>query len=160
MTLLANSEKIDRTAKAIASSHSNCILQALATILLFTFALTANAQEVITNSSVNSERLSVSTLRAMFGMRLRNWADGTPITVFVLQASSPVHIGFTKNVLKMFPHQLQRSWDRLVFSGTGQAPTIVRSVNEMKEKVASTPGAVGYIDRDKLDDTIKVLSIY
>lgn len=160
MTFLVRSEKIDNSPTLVALLPGNSILATLVSILLFTFAMAVNAQEVITNASVKSDRLSVSTLRAMFGMRLRNWSDGTPITVFILQAGSPDHIGFTKNVLKMFPHQLQRSWDRLVFSGTGQAPTVVRSLSEMKAKVASTPGAVGYIDRDNLDDTIKVLNIY
>lgn len=92
-------------------------------------------------------------------MRLRNWSDNTPITVFVLRNDDPVHTAFTKEVLNMFPHQLQRSWDRLVYSGTGQAPIVVNTLQEMADRVAATPGAVGYLKRDLIDDRLHVLIV-
>jgi hypothetical protein len=33
----------------------------------------------------------------------------------------------------------------LVFTGTGLAPTVVGSEREMRERVRSTPGAIGYV---------------
>ena len=39
------------------------------------------------------------------------------------------------------------AWDRLVFSGTGQAPDTVTSTEEMLARVASTPGAIGYLSQ-------------
>lgn len=92
-------------------------------------------------------------------MRLRNWSDNTPITVFVLRNDDPLHTAFTKEVLNMFPHQLQRAWDRLVFSGTGQAPIVVNSMQEMAERVAATPGAVGYLERELIDERLRVLIV-
>lgn len=117
------------------------------------------AQDIVVNPSVSQASVAKSTLRAIFGMRLRNWSDNTPITVFVLRNDDPVHTAFSKEVLNMFPHQLQRAWDRLVFSGTGQAPVVVNSVQEMAERVAATPGAVGYLKRDMIDDRLRVLIV-
>lgn len=106
------------------------------------------AQEVITNPNVTVVPDDRQTLRAIFSMRLRRWPDGTPIAVFVLPTTNPLHVAFCKEVLGVFPHQLQRAWDRLVFSGTGQAPVVVDSTDEMRQRVQETPGAIGYIQKD------------
>ena len=102
-------------------------------------------QEVIAHSSVSQQEIPRNTLRAIFGMRLHVWSDGRAIKVFVLRDEDPVHIQFSKTILHMFPYQLRRAWDRQVYSGTGQAPNEVASIEEMREKVAHTPGAIGYL---------------
>lgn len=109
---------------------------------------TAIAQEVIVNPDVADRSVSQSTLRAIFSMHVRQWPNGKPVKVFVLPDEDPVHISFTKGVLHTFPHQLRRSWDLLVYSGSGQAPTVVTSPKEMRQKVLSTPGAIGYLPEE------------
>jgi ABC-type phosphate transport system substrate-binding protein len=47
----------------------------------------------------------------------------------------------------------------LVFSGTGQAPDTVSSPEEMLAKVASTPGAIGYLTKSRMDGSVNVLKI-
>jgi hypothetical protein len=103
--------------------------------------------EVIVNPGVQNETLSVGRLRVIFSMRVTRWTNSQPIHVFVLPGDHPLHQQFVKNVLKLFPHQLQSAWDRMVYSGTGVAPTVVSSVAEMRARIASTPGAIGYTDR-------------
>lgn len=108
------------------------------------------AQSILINPSVNidNDLITRKTLRAIFSMRLTRWPDGTPITVFILDPESELHIQFCKNELGIFPYQLQRAWDRLVFSGTGQAPLEVQSVEEMRLRVLQIKGAIGYIQED------------
>jgi ABC-type phosphate transport system substrate-binding protein len=120
----------------------------------------ADTPVVIVSPQQTPSSISKNALRAIFGMRLRNWpADQTPVRVFVLRDDSSTHSAFTKQVLNIYPHQLRLAWDRLVFSGTGQAPTEVASEAEMREKVANTPGAIGYLRRSMVDDNIHVLQI-
>jgi hypothetical protein len=83
-------------------------------------------------------------LRAAFTMRLREWPDGTPVRVFVLPDQNPLHEKFCREQLAVYPYALRRIWDRLVFTGTGFAPQTVRSEQEMLDRVAQTPGAIGY----------------
>jgi hypothetical protein len=92
-------------------------------------------------------------------MRLHAWPDGSAIRVFVLPDDAPLHIAFSKEKLNVFPYQLRLAWDRLVFSGTGQAPDTVNSPEEMLTKVASTPGAIGYLYKSKMDGRVNVLQI-
>jgi ABC-type phosphate transport system substrate-binding protein len=115
--------------------------------------------EVIVNPSVSEKTLSKGSLRAIFGMRLHNWPDGTAVRVFVLPDDSPLHATFSKEKLNVFPYQLRSAWDRLVFSGTGQAPDTVSSAEEMLARVASTPGAIGYLPKSKIDGRVHVLQI-
>ena len=124
-------------------------IAAAALLLMILIApLALHAQQVYVNPGVSQVPDDRQTLRAIFSMRLRQWPDGTPITVFVLPTANPVHVGFCKEVLGVFPHQLQRAWDRLVYSGTGQAPVEVDSLEEMRQRVKQTPGAIGYLKKD------------
>lgn len=129
--------------------------------LIFFLSTPSLAQNiaVVVNPSVSVQKLSLNALRALFGMRLRVWDDGAPVTVFVLDDKNPTHRLFAKSKLNILPHQLRKSWDRLVFSGTGQAPIHVSSLEEMRVKVSSTPGAIGYLRSDLIDDSIQRLEI-
>lgn len=136
-----------------------CIGLAALILWMTTPLSAASGAEVVVNESVDQQTLSVTTVRAIFGMRLRTWPDGAPIRVFVLYDNHPLHIAFCKEVLNVFPHQLRVAWDRLVFSGTGQAPYQATSVEEMRLLVATTPGAIGYLGEDMIDESVHVPAI-
>ena len=127
-----------------------CLIQ----IVLLSHALAAvGDQAVVVNPNVPITDISGNGLRGIFGMRLRVWPDGTPIRVFVLPDNAPEHEAFSKRRLSIFPHQLRRAWDRLVYSGLGQAPIRVQDTDEMLSRSASSPGAIGYLPVDMLNDT-------
>lgn len=100
---------------------------------------------VIVNRETTVAELSRQALQALFTMRTPRWRDGVPVTVFVLPDKHPTHVHFCQQLLNIFPHQLRRGWDRLVYSGTGAAPYQVPNEKEMLRRVSETPGAVGYI---------------
>jgi ABC-type phosphate transport system substrate-binding protein len=119
----------------------------------------AVAETVIVHPGVPAQQLSNETLRSVMSMRMRSWDDGTPVRVFVLRDQHPVHQQFCKRVLGLFPHQLRRTWDRLVYAGLGQAPTQVESQQQMRQLVAETPGAIGYLEKDMIDDSVRELTV-
>lgn len=114
---------------------------------------------LIAHPAVATDEISLNTGRLMFSMQLGQWVDGTPVRVFVLPDDSPIHRAFTKYTLILYPRQLRRVWDRQLYSGTGRAPEIVADETEMRRKVATTEGAIGYLSSEKINDTVKVLSI-
>jgi hypothetical protein len=125
-------------------------------LLLFLLAAaTAGAVELVANRSVTTSSLSPSQVRAIFNMRLLQWPDGTPIRVFVLPDRNPVHRRFCKEYLGVFPHQLRYAWNRRVYSGMGQSPQQVDDVQEMHDRIAETPGAIGYLPEDLIDDSVR-----
>lgn len=128
-------------------------------LLLAPVSLPAAEPLVITHPADQHLNLTRQGVRAIFSMRLRSWADGSNIQVFVLSDQAALHKDFAKSILGVFPHQLRRGWDRLVYSGTGQAPIEVTSLAQMKQKIAATPGAIGYLSSELVDDTVQPLEI-
>jgi len=124
-----------------------CLLVAL--LLIFSSAASSQnsdlAVDVIVSPALAKVTLDRSLLRAVFTMRVREWPDGTPIRVFVLPDDNPLSDQFYRQRLGMYSYVLRRAWDRMVFTGTGFAPTVVRSEAEMVERVRSTPGAIGFV---------------
>jgi ABC-type phosphate transport system substrate-binding protein len=131
----------------------------LAALLLLSISLQATAVEVVVNSSIEQQKLPLSTLRAIFSMRMAQWPDGTPIRVFVLGDKNPEHAAFSKQVLGVFPHQLRRAWNRQIYSGTGQAPNKVESAEEMRFQIEKTPGAIGYLPEEQVNGHIRTIEI-
>jgi len=119
----------------------------------------ALAAEIIANRSVTPNDLSLAAARSIFGMRQVKWPDGTPIRVFVLPDQHPAHAALCKEQLNLFPYQLRQSWDRQVYSGMAQAPNEAASEEELINKVAATPGAIGYVRKAKANDAVKKLSL-
>ena len=127
--------------------------------LLF-FSLPGLADQVlIANASVGVDGLSLNTTRLLFSMQLPQWPDGTAVRVFVLPDDHPGHRAFSKDLLRLYPRQLRRVWDRQLYSGTGQAPQTVADAAAMLEAVAQTPGAIGYLSREMIDETVSELPL-
>lgn len=133
-------------------------------IALLSFSIFASIQpvealEIVVNREVSTSQLSRGELQAIFTMRVRVWSDGLPIKVFVLSDNTPEQSEFAKKILDIFPYQLRRYWDRLVFSGTGQAPFELTSSGEMYNRIASTPGAIGYLPTEYVGNQVRIVKV-
>jgi len=174
MALAATTDALCRFLRAITAAQyrvrvANALPSMLCVIVISMLGFTASEASaepssdeqmvVIANPSVANELIARRTLRAIFGMRMRNWSNGESITVFVLDDRDPRHMHFCESNLGMLPYNLRRHWDRLIFSGTGRAPIRVSTAEEMINLVRSTPGAIGYIREDLVDDSVSVLQI-
>ena len=119
----------------------------------------AAAVEIVANPDVPMKQLTRNELQAIFTMRLRAWPNGVPVRVFVLPDNAPQHSEFAKEKLSIFPYVLRNYWDRMVFSGTGQFPAELASPAEMHERIADTPGAVGYLPAELVDQRVRALKV-
>ena len=114
---------------------------------------------LIAHTSNPQTKLYRRTLRGIYSMRMQTWPDASSLTVYVLADDSAVHKHFCREFLGVSPFNLRRNWDRLIFSGAGQAPVKVKTEAEMKQKVASTPGAIGYVTKEYIDDSIAIIQV-
>jgi len=121
-----------------------------------TFMSVGYATDIVVNPSVPIYKVSLNKTRAIFTMRQLFWPNGEKIKVFTLVDNHPLHQKFTKNNLHMFPHQLRRVWDRITFSGIGRVPVVVSSEEEMLEKVANTPNAIGYLSSEFKNEKVRL----
>ncbi|GAA0856184.1 substrate-binding domain-containing protein [Aliiglaciecola litoralis] len=138
-------------------------LSRVAFLLLFLSMNFAHADgksvTVLIHNDVKTTELTSAQLRKIFSMRQTLWPDGTPIVVFVLPSQHPAHQALCKDMLKMFPYQVERIWNKLAYSGLGEKPIEVSSEQEMLERLRTTPGAIGYVMENTDFDNAQSLKI-
>tara|TARA_A200000159_G_scaffold164804_2_gene196420 strand:- start:301 stop:768 length:468 start_codon:yes stop_codon:yes gene_type:complete len=100
---------------------------------------------VVVNQSVDITTLTPAQLRMIFAGRTQFWPDGSRISVFVLSSQSDVHQRFCRDLLNIYPYQLERIWQRVVYSGQGEAPEIISTTQALQDIIGQTPGAIGYL---------------
>ncbi|KXI30518.1 hypothetical protein AX660_07130 [Paraglaciecola hydrolytica] len=88
-----------------------------------------------------------------------NWADSQPIVVYVLGSQNTTHQFFSREVLGLFPYQLERIWNKLVYSGLGEAPIKVKTEQEMLEKIRQQPGSIGYVMSENVSTDINIIHL-
>ncbi|MCU7844644.1 MAG: substrate-binding domain-containing protein [Candidatus Thiodiazotropha sp. (ex Monitilora ramsayi)] len=127
--------------------------------LLLCLTAPLGAVDLVVNESVPLDTLSRSAVRSIFSMRTTSWPDGKPIQVFVMGDRTELHATFSKEILGVFPHQLRRAWNRQIFTGTGQAPAKVETEREMLDRITNTPGAIGYISEELINEQIRKIAV-
>ncbi len=133
---------------------------ALAMLLLATVLPAASGSvQVITSPDRASVAISRELLQGIFTLRLSEWPDGAPVRIFVLPDKDEVHLQFARELLGTHPYVLRNTWDRRVFTGTGFAPTVVESESEMRRRVKSTPGAIGYVHNSSGNGRVRVVPV-
>ena len=131
-------------------------------IAMFTAKVAADMGDsivVVSHDSVPVAQLSLKELRAVFTMKQTVWPNGESIKVFVLENDNKLHKQFCMEVLGAFPRQLESVWYRLVYSGTGRAPFKVESEEALLESVSNTPGAIGYINAEQMNEDVELIKI-
>ncbi|MDC8831840.1 hypothetical protein [Alteromonas gilva] len=138
-------------------------LKAILTCLVLLFAkegvTDVYSTNVMANLSVNVESLSPAQLRMIFAGRTQFWPDGSRIRVFVLPSGNPLHQEFCRTQLNVYPYQLERIWQRVVYSGQGVAPHVVSSPEILIENIANTPGSIGYMPKHVINPKAKNLTV-
>ena len=100
---------------------------------------------VVVNQSVDITTLTPAQLRMIFAGRTQFWPDGSRIRVFVLPPESDTHQYFCRQLLNIYPYQLERIWQQVVYSGQGEAPKTSDTAQAMQDIIGQTPGAIGYL---------------
>lgn len=57
------------------------------------------------------------------------------------------------------PAQLKAHWSKVILTGRGQPPKEVSNGIEVKKWVAENPNAIGYIDQNLVDGSVRVLQL-
>lgn len=128
------------------------VIGVLATSALF--ALPAQAGKVVVAANSSQGDLDKAGVQAIFLGRTSSVGGQTAVVVFQKGA---VRAPFESDVVGRSGAQLGSHWSRLVFTGRAKAPDDLADDAAVKAKVASTPGAIGYISDGAVDSTVKVV---
>ncbi len=121
---------------------------------------------VIVNRSNPVMALTIVQLRAILLGAGAKWTGGTTITVVMTPAGQPERSGILRIVCGMsetdFNLHFIHGWrnaDGSVNSGSGEHPKVFGTGPQVRQSVATTPGAVGFIKASEVDDSVKVVTI-
>ncbi|HZC25331.1 MAG TPA: energy transducer TonB [Candidatus Binatia bacterium] len=133
-------------------------LRIVAGFILITISAFAADVKVIANGSVKADSISVDDLRSVFLVTRKTLKDGSPV-VPVLNKSSATHEAFVETYLHRDVDELRTYYQGLVFTGKGSMPREFGSDAEVAIFVASTKGAIGYVDANFKAEGVKLLLV-
>lgn len=112
---------------------------------------------VVANPKAGVERLTRDEVVNIFLGRLRQFPSGQAAIPADLPAATPEKAQFYRQLVNKELAEINAYWARLVFSGRTQPPRQAQSVEDLLNFVASTPGAVGYVERGVADGRVRVV---
>ena len=113
---------------------------------------------IIANKSVPVETITNTELYDLYAFETRKWQDGQPVIVFDLKPHEEVRIDFFKFLGKS-PSRMKSIWLVNKLSGEGEPPEALSSEEVMLQRVAETPGAIGFVCLPFGSDLVKVLAV-
>ena len=128
-------------------------------IAAFFFFIAANMSAqvaVIANKSVADSKIDVSKVTEIYLLKAKTWSDGKAIVPFTLKSDNDASNKFFDAIGKS-SMEMKKVWMKLQLTGEGIAPEGLGSEDEVLNKVASTPGAIGFVSASKVNDKVKVL---
>ncbi|WP_349282320.1 phosphate ABC transporter substrate-binding protein [Polaromonas hydrogenivorans] len=85
--------------------------------------------------------------------------DGRQAVPIDLAESSAARDEFYLNVTGKSPSQLKAHWAKIIFTGRGEPPLEVANGAELKKRMADNPNVLGYIERNMVDDSVRVVLV-
>lgn len=131
------------------------LIKALAGAILW--AVSASAQvAVIAHKDVPFDSVTKAQLTDFYSYELKMWKKNLPVVVVDLRLQSEIKDAFYK-FLGMTASRMKSIWLKKMLMGEGVEPLAVKSEEEMLHKVASTPGALGFVDARSTTNEVKIL---
>ncbi len=127
---------------------------------LFLLASIAAAEvAIITHPGTQEIGLSKAKVADVYLGKIKSFKDGTTAKPVDQQKGSPLRTKFYRAILGKSETEMNRYWSKRKYTGKGKPPVTVIGDDAVKELVANTPGAIGYIDGKSLDKSVKVILI-
>ena len=113
---------------------------------------------VIAHKSVPVDTIKKSELLDFYTGDIKKWKDEQPVVILDLKPRGDTKKAFY-NFLGKSPSRMKSIWLKMMLSGEGDPPLSMRSEDELLKKVASTPGAIGFVSQRRVTGDVKTLSL-
>ena len=131
---------------------------AIAAAVLSAAAFAANADVVVVMSAKSPvTALTKDQVSDIFLGKASTFPQGGQAVPIDLAAGAPNRDEFYTKVTGRTAVQLKSYWAKQSFSGKGTAPKAVAGDDEVKKLIAANPNTIGYIDKSRLDATVKAV---
>ncbi len=113
---------------------------------------------IIAHPEIPVDSLSQKMVADIYQGYKGKWNNGQTIKVVMLK-QGPTHEAFSRSLVHLSPAKLKRLWKKVIFSGSGLPPKILRSEEKCVSYIAATRGAIGYINPSTSYEGVKVINV-
>jgi ABC-type phosphate transport system substrate-binding protein len=127
--------------------------------LAFSLWANAAAADVVAVVSANSPTTTLSKNQVMdiFLGKVSRFPDGSHAVPIDQVEGSAARDEFYLTFAGKVPSQLKAYWSKIIFTGRGEPPKELANSAEVKKRLIENPNAIGYIERDVVDASLKVV---
>lgn len=111
---------------------------------------------IIVSKTSTATKLTKDQVQDIFLAKKNSFPDGTS-ALPLDNKESAVREKFNETILEKTSSQVKSYWSKLIFTGKGTPPKDVDGSDEVKKLVANNPNTIGYIDKTKVDASVKVV---
>ncbi len=112
---------------------------------------------VVISAKAGVSKLSQDEVINIFLGRHRKLPSGEAAQPYDLPASDKLRGDFYRRLVDKSPAEINAYWARLTFSGKTNPPQVSPSLQDLLKTLASVPGAVGYLDRNQIDERVRIV---
>lgn len=113
---------------------------------------------VITDPSVELVSLDLEQLERLYLLRPNRFPGGIKLVAIDQKTGSEIRQAFLEKALWKTEIDVAEYWSRRMFSGKGRPPRQYDSDTAVIDAVIESPGTVGYVDSESVDERVKVLT--
>jgi hypothetical protein len=103
--------------------------------------------------------LTLVELRRVFMKQSRMWPHAEPMVPVDWDGTSPIREAFSHQVLNRSVREMAEYWVQQSITQGIAPPSTQRSARAILRFVASVPGAISYVARADVDDTVRVVKV-
>ena len=131
-----------------------------AAAMVFSTAVTPSTPEIVVVVSAKNPLtvLSANQVADIFLGKVSRFPDGNQAVAIDQMEDSAARERFYSQFTGKSIAQVRSHWSKIIFTGRGQPPRQVANSMEAKKWVAGNLNAVGYIEINLVDATVRVLS--
>lgn len=124
---------------------------AIAAAMILTFGVAQADVVVVVSAKSSASKLTKEQVADIFLGR------STSMVPLDQAAGSPVRDEFYSKVAGQTAAQVKTLWAKLSFSGKGTPPKALGSDEEVKAQLTANPNAIAYMDKSKVDASVKTV---
>jgi ABC-type phosphate transport system substrate-binding protein len=129
------------------------------TLVLGLSPMTATADVVVVVSSKSQVvTLSKNQVTDIFLGKSARFPDGSPAIPIDQAEGAAVREEFYNSFAAKSAAQMKAYWSKIIFTGRGQPPKAVLDSDAAKRILAQNPNAIGYLERNLVDSSVKILA--
>ena len=126
-------------------------------LVVTTVSVHAYSEIAVVVNVNNDSELSKSDIKKIYLAKKRTFPNSSPVVMLDQPSGSKIKKEFGKELLGKDQRRLKAYWSRLIFTGKATPPEEMASDEEIKKFVALNPDAIGYIDAQSVDNSVKVI---